>query len=606
VRREYTEPEWDAVRGIVTCRETVTLYGLVLASGRRVNYGAVEPVAAREIFVREALVHGNARLSARFLARNAALKQSLRAEEAALRRHVVLVDEPEEAAFYLARLPPTAVTLAAFERWRREAERTTPALLEMAPADLRRAGVPPLDRDQYPDSLVVAGNRLPLEYRFEPGDAADGATLLVPEPLLAKLGVGELDWGVPGWLAEKVAALIKGLPKVQRRRLVPAPDVARAALGELAQLRERPFMVALAAVLARIGGEPVLADQLGAIELEPHLRLNVRILAADGRVLAQGRDLPGLQREQRRSGGDRSIAGGDDPWARTEVKRFDFAVLPDTVEVERQGVRLALHPALEDHGTHASLRLVADAAVAEATTRRGIVRLLALGLTAPLRHAEKLLAADRELMLGHQPLGPARDFVRSIAERALERECLPRGVALPRTLEAFEAAAERGRPGIVASAERLGATLRSALAEARLARDELGRLPAGADRDLAADARAQLGALLYEGFVAATPDPWLDSLLRYVKTLRRRLAKLPGAHGAVAAAQKEFLAARRRYAALAARLQPGDPAPAALVELRWLVEEYAVQLFAQDLRTIVPVSPKRLAAAEVVAGDALR
>ncbi len=605
VRREYTEPEWDAVRGIVSCRETVSLYGLVLAAGRRVNYGAVEPVAAREIFVREALVHGRARLTARFLARNAALKESLRAEEAALRRHVVLVDETEEAAFYLARLPPTAVTLAAFERWRRDAERTAPGLLEMAPADLRRSGVPPLDRSQYPESMAVAGNRLPLEYRFEPGDLADGATLLVPEPLLPKLTTGELDWGVPGWLADKVAALIKGLPKAQRRRLVPAPDVARAALGELGALRGRPFMTALAEVLARIGGEPLEADQLGAIELEPHLRLNLRVLAADGRVLAQGRDLAGLQREHRRTGRDRGAAV-DDPWERSELKRFDFAVLPETIEVERQGVRLALHPALEDHGTHASLSLVADAATAEASSRRGIVRLLALALAAPLRHAEKLLAADRELMLGHQPLGPARDFVRSIAERALERECLPRGVALPRTPESFEAALERGRPGIVTAAERLGGTLRLALAEARLARDELARLPPGVDRDLAADARAQLGALLYEGFVAGTPDPWLDSLLRYVKTLRRRLAKLPGAHGAVASAQREFLAARRRVAALAARVGPGDPVPAALVELRWLVEEYAVQLFAQDLRTLVPVSPKRLAAAEAVAGEALR
>jgi ATP-dependent helicase HrpA len=608
LRREYTEPEWDEVRGVVSCRESVSLYGLVLAAGRRVNYGAVAPGPAREMFVREALVHGRTRLKARFAERNAALKVALRAEEAALRRHVVLVDESEEGAFYLARLPASVVSLAAFERWRRDAERADPAILEMRAADLRRPDLPPLDRELYPDGLMVAGNRLPLEYHFDPADPADGATLLVPEPLLPKLTAGELDWGVPGWRADKVAALIRGLPKVLRRRLVPAPDVARAALAELPTLAGRPFLDALAIVLTRLGGEPVAAEALGTVELEPYLRINVRVLAADGRRLAQGRELRDLQREQRRSGRDAATpaVAGDDPWDRGDVRRFDFGVLPDSVEVVRQGVRLTLHPALEDRGTHASLRLVADAVRAEATTRQGLVRLLALALLAPLKHAEKLLAADRELLLGHQPFGPGRDLLRAIAERALARECLPRGASLPRSLESFEAALERGRPGLVPAAERLGASLRTALAEARLAREELTRLPPGVDAEMAADLRSQLAGLLYEGFVAATPDPWLDSIGRYVKALRRRITKLPGAQGAVAAAQREYLAARHRYAALARRVAPDDVAPPALVELRWLVEEYAVQLFAQDLRTLVPVSAKRLAAAEATAAAAVR
>jgi ATP-dependent helicase HrpA len=234
------------------------------------------------------------------------------------------------------------------------------------------------------------------------------------------------------------------------------------------------------------------------------------------------------------------------------------------------------------------------------------VRLLALNLVAPLKHAQKGLAADRDLVLGHQPFGPGRDFLRAIAERALERECLPPGSVLPRTREAFDAALERGRPGLVPTAERLGGALRLALADARPAREELSRLPPSVDATLAADVRAQLAGLLHEGFLEAMPDPWLDGLGRYVKALRRRIAKLPGAHGAVAAAQRELAEARRRHAALKARLAPGLPVPAPLLELRWLVEEYGVQLFAQDLRTRVPVSAKRLAAAEALASASLR
>ena len=606
LRREYTDPEWDEVRGAVSCRETVTLYGLVLAAGRRVNYGAVAPAEAREIFVREALLHGRSRLTARFLSHNARVKESLLAEEAALRRHVVLVDEAQQLAFYLQRLPANAYSLAHFERWRRDAERADPALLQMSEAQLRRPEAPPLDRAAHPDSFAVAGNRLPLQYLFEPSLAADGATLLVPEPLLAKLRAGEIDWGVPAWLPDKVTALIRGLPKVLRRRLVPAPDVAQRALGELERLRGEPFTRALATVLTRIGGEPVPEDALAGVELEPYLRLNLRILNADGRIIAAGRDLATLQREQRRSGGPVAAADGADPWHRALLREFDFAVLPETVAVVRQGVTLELHPALEDAGAHASLRLVADAVEAEAASRRGVLRLLALQMVAPLKHAEKLLAADRELMLLHQPLGPAKELVRAIAERAMARECLPRGTPLPRTRAAFEAALERGRPGLVGCAERLGAAVRLALLEFKGLREDLTRLPPGCDRALVADLRAQLASLILEGFVAATPDPWLDSLGRYLKAMRRRAAKLPGAHGAVAAAQREYHSCRARLTALAARVPKGEAWPAALAELRWLVEEYGVQLFAQDLRTQVPVSAKRIATAEAAATAAIR
>ncbi len=606
VRREYTDPEWDEVRGIISCRETVTLYGLVLAAGRRVNYGTVAPVEAREMFVREALVHGRARLNAGFVSHNARIKDALLAEEAALRRHVVLVDESEQAAFYLARLPQNVHSMAHFERWRREAERTTPTLLQMTAVDLRRPDAPALDRALYPQTFAVAGNRLPLQYCFDPTRAGDGASLLVPEPLLAKMRAGELDWGVPAWLPEKVTALIRGLPKSLRRRLVPAPDVARQALAELERLRAEPFMRALAAVLTRLGGEPVPEEALAAVPLEPYQQLNLRVLTAEGRLLAEGRDLAGLQREHRRSGGCPPARGGDDPWQRDEVREFDFAVLPESVSVVRQGVTLELHPALDDAGTHASLTLVADAAQATAASRRGVLRLLALQLAAPLKHAQKLLGADRELMLLHQPLGPAQEFVRAVAERALARECLPRGTPLPRTRVAFDVALEQGRPGVVASAERLGAALKAMLLEFKGVREDLTRLAPGCDSRQLADVRAQLAALMPPGFVAATPDPWLDSLGRYLKAMRRRLAKLPAAHGAVAAAQRDYHACRQRLAALVGKLPAGEPWPAPLVELRWLVEEYAVQLFAQDLRTQVPVSPKRLAAAEIAALEALR
>jgi ATP-dependent helicase HrpA len=604
VKREYGEPEWDQERGVVTARETVTLYGLTLAASRRVNYGAVAPGEAREIFVREALVHGRSRLKGHFLDRNRALKAALAREEATLRRHVVLVDEPEEAAFYVARLPEAVHSTAAFERWRRETP-SADSQLTMTEADLRRPEAPRVDRSKYPERLALGGNRLPVEYRFEPSAPDDGATVTVPEPLLPKLTAGEVEWGVPGWLDEKITELIRGLPKPVRRHLVPAPDVAARCIAELVDDRARPFLPTVAACLTRIAGQPIAPEALAAVELSTHLRLNLRVLDATGRVVAEGRELRELQRGARQGPAVRSVAG--EQWDRPEVRAWDFGLLPDAVRVNRQGVDLELHPALVDCGSHARLALFADGVRAEAETRRGVLRLLALALEPQLRAAQKVLASDRELMLLHQLVGSSKDFARDVAERALERACLPAGAPVPRSPDAFDAARERGRPELVGIAEKLGARLRETLAEHHRVAAEIRALPRGLDGELVDDARAQLARLVHAGFVRETPDPWLDALTRFVRAVGRRAGKVRGMRGVVADAQWDLHAAWRRYASLAAKARAAERGPVPeLEQLRWLLDEYCVQLFAQDLKTSVPVSAKRIAQAFDAAESALR
>ena len=608
VRRDYAEPEWDPARGMASARESVSLWGLTLAAGRRVNYGSVAPKEAREMFVREALVLGNSRLRAEFLGRNAHEKALLAAEESALRRHVVLVDEIEQAAFYLARIPETVHSVAAFERWWRDAARATPRLLDMAAPDLRRPDAPRLDRTQLPEVVPLAGNSLRLEYRFEPGHAADGATVLVPEPLLEKLGSGELDWGVPGWLEEKVTALIRGLPKAIRRNLVPAPDVARRCLEQLRARRGEPFFAALAALLTQIGGAALSAETLLAVPLDEHLRINVRVLGASGDTIGEGRELAPLRRQARAVASVTSAASersADDPWTRSAVRTFDFDQIPDRLAVSRQGVTIELFPALRDQKTHVDCVLLADRAAAEHSSRAGIVRLLALALPAPLRHAEQLIGAARELLLLHQSIGPAREFVADLALRALERACLVAGTDVPRTRAAFETALERGRPELAAVAQRLLATLTRTLEAHHRLRAELAALPAGFEAELVNDVRRAPAELVYPGFVRATPDPWLDGLVRYLGAIGKRAAKLRGMQGATLTAQREYLRVRIELAALEARADPTASRPPELVQLRWLIAEYGVQLFAQELGTAVPVSAKRVAAALQVAGARL-
>jgi ATP-dependent helicase HrpA len=594
VRRSYGEAEWDAARGQVVSRETVSLYGLTLAAGRRVNFGRIAPEEAHRVFVREALVHGRCRLRARFLERNARVRAGLEALEARLRRRGVLVDEDRITAFYAGRIPASVHSLETFERWRRDAERQAPGLLEFSATDILRPDAPPVDRDGLPDRLELAGHPLTLHYRFEPGAADDGATVELPLPLLAALNPGEVEWGVPAWRHEKLATCIRGLPKALRRGLVPAPDVALRCLEAIGADRSQGFFEAAAAWLTRRGGETVAAEQLRAVALPEHLALNLRVVDLDGRIVGEGRDLVALSaalRQERR----RSLAVSAGDFIREGLRDWDFDLLPESLDVRRDGLMLTLYPAIEDRGDSAARVLVESEAAAAAASRGGIRRLLALRLEPQLRHVRRALAADSELALLQQGLGPARALADQVCDRAVERCCLPADAALPRDRAAFDACAERGRPEIYDEAMRIRDTARRALEEHRRARAELAARPDGIDPALVEDCAAQLAELVHPAFIAAAPDPWLDALPRFLAAARRRIAKLPLARGPAGRAQYELREWRATANALLDRTGTDAPIPAEADLLRWMVEEFAVSLFAQDLRTSLPVSAKRLA-----------
>ncbi len=395
--------------------------------------------------------------------------------------------------------------------------------------------------------------------------------------------------------------------------LVPAPDAAAKAVAALDPTGGLGFHEALAAVLTRLAGQPVDPQTLAAVELQSHLKLGLEILDAAGRCLVFGRDIAQIKREIRRQGGDQPqyppavIASGSAgaEFERSGLREFDFSVVPATVEVKRQGVRLALHPMLIDEGDSVRVTLVADEEAARRGWLEGCVRLWSLALSPVVRHAQKLLLADRDLMLLHQGIGSAQQLARDLVDRAVRRACWPMDAGIPLSKDAFEAARARGQAQLVPATERLGGQITAVLTEYRAARAELAALPEGCDAALVEDLRQHLSELVSEGFVARSPDPWLEGFVRYLKALRRRLAKLPSMRGAVADAQYEYLEARKRLRVAKQRAKEAG-AETRLQAWRWHLEEYAVQLFAQDLRTRVPVSAKRLALLEAEAEAALR
>ncbi len=581
LKRSYDDPEWSPERGFVAARETVVLYGLTLSAGRRVNYGRVEPDAARRIFVREALVGGRAAIAAPFVAHNRGVRAALARDEAKLRRHGALFDEDRAVEFYLARLPHSVHDLRGFERWRREAEAADPATLMQQATDVVAEGARLPDTEAFPDEIEIAGQRFALDYRFEPGAADDGVTIEVPLGWLPALSEGALAWGIPGARLEFVTALIKGLPKSERRPLVPAPASAALALADMDASRH--FWVELTRVLSRIAGRPLAESLLKAVVLPDHLRFYLRVTGDDGRLLGEGRDCEELKQALR---GERQAALRESTrdLTRKGLRRWEVGRLASTVQVERGGARIAVHPVLADEGESVALLAVEDVTEAEAIHRGGLRRLLVIALMEILKPVRKALAHDRELVLLQQPVGPLTALIDDVCDRAVESACLPPGVGLPRDEAAFDRAIELGRSEVYARGVAIGARAKATLAAAHAIRTALAALPAGAEATVRADCRAALERLAAPRFVATTPDPWFDELPRLLAALRARVLRL--GEGRNAAAQRELLDWRSRIDRLADR--------ALAAEMEWLLAEYAVSLFAQQLGTSVPVSAKRL------------
>jgi ATP-dependent helicase HrpA len=596
VKRAYSEPHWVAGRGFVAALESVALFGLPLASARRVNYGPIAPKEARDIFIREALLdpeRGPARtvVRAAFLDANRLLRAHIERLEAKSRRRDILAGEERQVEFYAARIPEQVSSVATFEQWRSHAERHDPNVLVMSPSDLMLRQATEVDAERFPDALEVGGNRLPLHYRFEPAEADDGATLVVPDLLLEALEADRLAWLVPGWQLEKVIAVMRELPKAQRKLLVPVPEHARQALEELTARASGGLYAGLAAWISERIGAPVAPADLAALPLPDWLRMNIRVVDAQDRVLAEGRDLAALERRVLGAvASTRSVAAESAPLHR----QWDFGELPVSRQIERNGLLLTVYPAIEDRRGAVALVEARGPAVAEELLRRGIARLALLALPQQARYWHKRVAEDRELVLQSRGLELAQALADAVGERIFV-DCFAAAEApLPRSREAFTQRLDEGRGRLEEAGGHLIEIIRGVLKEWRAVRSvtDAARNPASAAA--VTDINSQLAMLLPPDFIESTPHPWLGYLPRYLKAIARRLGRLPAE-----ARRDEELALRVRPFVTALKTLQAQPPMrerrGELQQLRWMIEELRVSLYAQELKAVVRVSEQRLA-----------
>ncbi len=611
VRHSYSEPHWEKKRGGAVALEKVTLYGVPLVVDRKVSYGRIDPAAARELFIRHALVEGDWQTSHRFFAENRRLLAEAEEVEHRARRRGLVAGEDELFAFYDARIPADVVSAQHFDTWWKQARRADPGLLTFKARDLLSGDAADVSADAYPDvwTSESAGpsGPMPLSYAFEPGSETDGVTVDIPLSRLNQVNAAEFSWQVPGLRAELVTEMIRSLPKALRRDLVPAPDVARAVVARLGEpsgdLRD-----AVARQLRSLRGVTVPHDAWDLTKLPRHLRITVRVTEGD-RVLAEGKDVAELQRELRprlRAVLSQAAAG----ITRSGLTSWSFGALPG---VFREDTVVA-YPALADAGGHVDVRLFETEAAARTAMWAGTRRLILLGAPSPVKSIADGLSTRAKLALSHNPHGGVAAMFADCVDCAADYLMADAGgPAWDR--EGFERLSAAVRSGLREVTADVVTQVESALrlAHAVEARFDAAASPGGRPPGEALlDMRAQLSGLICPGFVTATGYRRLPHLTRYLRGIERRLDKLPEnpARDAanMAVAQRVEQAYRQAVADLpAARRDPrgirvsrglrGLGVDAGLSDVRWMLEELRVSLFAQTLGTQAPVSENRILAA---------
>ncbi len=582
VRREHSEPRWDPKRASVVATERVTLYGLPIVTGRRVQYGPIDPAFSRDLFLRRALVEGEwEHRPPDLLSENTRRVAEVEALEEGTRRRGLLAGDEILLAFFEERVPGHVLDGASFERWWRDARRADPEQLHY-PRRLLLAPGAEAAQEGRPATWSQGDLVLALSYRFEPGAADDGVTVHVPLTALGALRPIGFDWLVPGLREELVTALIRSLPKHIRRPLVPVPDVARDVVAGV-RPRRGAIVEQVAAELRRLRGVQVASGDFDPARLPPHLRMTFSVESADGAVLARGDDLDELRAALRvrlqaeltaaASGLERS---GLRDWPGSALERV--VTLPGTADAVRG------YPALVDEGETAGVRVLETPARQAAAMRAGTLRLLRLTLPGAGRASlDRLSNADR-LALARAAGGDLAAILDDVTAAALGE--LLDAAGGPAWDEAGWARLRGGVAGRLAAsvARTLAATI-EVLHAAQAVRARLdAQAPAEPLRPARLDVSAQLGRLLHPGFVAATGATRLPDVARSLRAAEVRLGRLPDN----VAVDRDRMATLHELEAL---LPPRLPADS---ELPWLLEELRVSYFAQALGVRGQVSAKRI------------
>jgi ATP-dependent helicase HrpA len=574
LKKHRDNPHWEKMRAQVVAVERGALYGLPIYTNRRVHYGPHDPELSRKIFIRTALVEGEFDTKAPFFAHNRRLVHEIERLEHKQRRPDILVDDELIYAFYDERIPEGIHNGADFEKWRKDAEHASPKLLFLKRDDLMRHEAAGITTDNFPHELKLGANAFKLEYHFDPRAPRDGVTMTVPVALLNQVPAARSEWLVPGLLKEKVRALAKSIPQRLRNKLGPLDEFAEAFESKM-RPSDTPLPQALARHIRTELNLDVPLDAFRPDSAPPHLHMNFLVIDEHGRQLGMGRNLAQLKQELAEH--TTQVLQQEAPLDEGErCTSWTMGDLAEMMEIERNGQTLVGYPALVDAGEGVTLQVFDTPERAAELHRAGVRRLIAIAFKDRIRDLERAWAKD-------VVLGPLKD---DLAAAALERAFLAESV--PTLAAEFARAVDAGRSRFMLIAQEMARTAAGILAAHADLKKKLAQA-AKTSPQAAADIEQQLARLLAPGWLASTPWQRLQHVPRYFKAVELRLEKLRADPARDARLMSEL------QPLLSAWLRAPRPLDAERAQFGWLLEELRVSLFAQQLKTPVPVSAKRLA-----------
>lgn len=593
LKTKYLEPHWSTKRGQVMAFEQVTLFGLILVPKRRVSFGKIDPLVSRELFIREGVVAGTIQTKGDFLKYNQQLLDDVQALEEKSRRRDIVVDEETLYQFYAERIPAHVVSTAGFEKWRKQEERTSPDLLKVTKSYLMQHSAADITQAQFPDHLSVGSAIFPLNYRFEPGHVDDGVTITVPAAMLKQLPVSRIQWLVPGMLKDKVVAMVKSLPKNIRKQLVPVPDFVDHFLME-AKPADSPLTEAIALFAYQQKRLKISEEDWQWDQVDEHYLMNISVINHDETVLAKGRYWRALVEQVGDVAGSINQAA-ENEFERERITQWDLNELPKHLELEQAGIKVTMFPALIDNREAVSLKLLERADSAEVATQQGVLRLLQLELAEQVswikKEAQRQLATE---MIFYGSIGNKTELLEGIVQQCFTTTFkMPEA---PRTQPQFQALKELGRGNIGDVLADILPTIKSILSGLHELQKKLKKQNQLAFAFAVSDIKQQLTQLVPKGFVGQIPLEWLRYYPRYIQAMMMRLDKLQGNLQKDKQLQQKVSSWDEQYQRIVANLPAEIGCFPEVLQLNWMIQEYRVSLFAQELGTKLPVSEKRWAA----------
>ena len=592
IKKSYSEPRWSKSRGAVIADEKVTLYGVPIVAARPVNYGSIDPTVSREIFIQSALVEGDWNTKHKFFKENQRLVREVEELEHKSRRRDILVDDRTLFEFYDQRIGTEVVSQKHFDTWWKKAQQKDPELLNFERSFLINDDAEQVSKLDFPNFWHQGNLKLKLTYQFEPGTDADGVTVHIPLPLLNQVEMTGFDWQIPGLREELVIALIKSLPKSYRRNFVPAPNYAQAFLSRAVPL-EKPLLDTLIYELRRMTGVTVEAEHWSWEQIPSHLKMTFRVVDENGKKIAESMNLDELKFNLKDRVQESISAVADDGIEQSGLHIWSFADLPQCYEQKQRGFSVKAFPAIVDEKDAVGIKLFETEFEQAVAMQQGLRRLLLLNVPSPIKYLHEKLPNKAKLGLYFTPFGRVLDLIDDCIACAVDKLIADFGGFVW-----DEAGFKKLRDFVRENLNEVTVDIAQKVEQILSLNHALNqRLKGKMDFTMAfafSDIKAQLTGLIYPGFVQKSGYDRLPDLQRYLQAVDKRIDKLAQDVNRDRAAMLRVEQVQQAYQQLLAKLPKSKPISDEIAEIRYMIEELRVSLFAQQLGTKYQVSDKRI------------